>query len=176
MSLTPIDIESRRFRRSLFGYRRDEVDHFLQQAADSLSQAVLEREETSRLSAQLRAEAEQVRRHERTLIEALAAGERLTEERRAVAQQEAERIVAEARRHAEQLIAHTRAEVTRVESQLQRLKIERETFESRLVALLDEHRRLLEIRKQEAGLADRLRTRTTLPQTPLQDDAVIDRG
>jgi cell division initiation protein len=175
MALTPIEIESRRFGRSLSGYNRAEVDAFLQQVADALSQAVFERDELGRQTAQLMGRVEQVQRQERTLIEALAAGERLTEDRRNMAQQEAERIVADARRHAEQIISHTRAECTRVEGQLLRLKVEREAFENRLSALLDEHKRLLEIRRQEAGLADKLRTRSSVPPALGEADPLVER-
>lgn len=176
MSLTSLDIESRRFQRAILGYQRSEVDAFLRQVSDALAQAVLERDEIHRLLQGARGEAERVKQQERTLFEALAASERITEDRRQIAQQEAERIIADARRHAEQIINHTRAEVTRIEGQLLRLKVERETFENRLAALLDEHRRLLEIRRQEAGLADKLRTRSTVPPALGEDEPIPDRG
>ena len=162
MPLTPLDIESRRFRRQLLGYRRSEVEQFLASAADALSQAILEREELARQLKATREELESFRQRERTLIEALSAAERIAEERKQAAQKDAERIIADARRHAERIIASTREEVIRVEQQIMRLKAEREGFESRLAALLNEHRRLIELRRQE-GRAAEPGSRSTLP-------------
>jgi DivIVA domain-containing protein len=172
MSMTAIDIESQKFGRSLFGYDRKHVEGFLREVADRLSEAVLERDELARQVGELRAETDRVKGQEKTLIDALASGERIIEERRQIAMHEAERILADARRQAEQVINRARQEVGRIESHLLRLRVERETFENRLTALLDEHRRLLEIRKQEAGLADQLRARTSLPQ-PLDTEEPI---
>ncbi|RMF76962.1 MAG: DivIVA domain-containing protein [Acidobacteria bacterium] len=164
MPLTPLDIESRRFRRQLFGYRRSEVEQFLASVADALSQAVLEREDLARQLKAMREELEGFRQRERTLIEALSAAERIAEERKQAAQKEAERIIADARRHAERIIANTREEVIRVEQQIIRLKAEREGFESRLAALLNEHRRLMELRRQEGRGAEPPATgRSTMP-------------
>jgi len=165
MPLTPLDIEAQRFGRRLLGYGRAEVESFLRACADALSQANLEREEQARLSQTARSEAESYRERERTLVEALATAKRVAEEQKSRAQQEAERIIADARRHAEQLIQQTQSEVMRVEKQILRLKVERETFESRLNGLLDEHRRLLEIRRHEVGVAEQLRARSTRPPT-----------
>ncbi len=163
MGLTPLDIESRRFKRELLGYSRREVDDLLRQSADALSQANLEREELTRVLLAARGEADDYRAREKTLIEALAGAERLTEERRALAEQDAERIMAEARLQAESLLSRTRNEMTRIEQQILRLKVERETFETRLLGLLEEHRRAVEIRRQEASLSDKLRPRSPVP-------------
>lgn len=185
MPLTPLDIESRNFKRELAGYSRREVDDLLRNAADALSQVNLEREELARLLSTARHEVDEYRSREKTLIEALAAAERLTEERRENAQREADRMLgetrakvermiidareqserlaaeareqaekmqADARLQAETLLQRTRAELSRIEQQIVRLKVERETFENKLVGLIDEHRRLIEIRRQEAGL------------------------
>lgn len=166
MGLTPLDIESRRFKREILGYSRREVDELLRLSADALSQANLERDEMARVLQLARQEADEHRGRETTLIQALAAAERLTEERKALAEGAAERIMAEARQQAEALLARTRSEMTRIEQHILRLKVERETFENRLLSLLEEHRRLLEIRRQEASLSDKLRPRTPAAATP----------
>lgn len=169
MPLTPLDIESRRFKRDILGYSRQEVDQMLRAAADALSQANLEKEESLRLLQAARREVDEYRSREKTLIESLAAAERLTEERKSLAHQESERIISDARRQAEDLLQRTRAEVTRIEQQILRLKVERENFEARLLGLIDEHRRLIEMRRQEAGLTDKLRPRpSAAPANPAQ--------
>jgi DivIVA domain-containing protein len=167
MGLSPLDIESRRFKRELLGYSRREVDDLLRQSADALSQANLEREEFARVLQAARAEVDDYRSREKTLIEALAAAERLTEERRAMAEVESERIMSDARQQAENLLSRTRNEMSRIEQQILRLKVERETFENRLLSLLEEHRRTIEIRRQEASLSDKLRPRAPAPPLPV---------
>jgi DivIVA domain-containing protein len=163
MALTPLDIEARRFARGPFGFRPGDVQAFLRECADALSEANLEREEYARKLQAAQEELQTFRNREKTLIDALASAEQLTEERKMMAHAEADKIIAEAHRHAEQMIARTRAEVSRVEQQILRLKIERETFENRLVSLLDEHRRVMEVRRQELGVADQLVGRSTRP-------------
>ncbi len=163
MTVTPLDIEGRRFKRELFGYSRREVDELRRLVADSLSETVLERDEQARLLAAVRKELDDHRSREKTLIDGLAAAERLTAERKALAREEAEKILREAREQAEQMLTRTRADLSRIEQQIMRLKVERENFENRLLALVDEHRRLVEIRRQEADLSDKLRGRTTRP-------------
>jgi cell division initiation protein len=170
MPLTPLDIESRRFRRQLFGFRRSEVESFLQSAADALSQAVLDREEQVRSAQAAREDLTQYREREKALIEALGAAERLSEEQREKAREEADRIVADAQRRSDEMIRHTQEELARVEKQILRLKVERESFESRLNALLDEHRRMLELRRQELGVAEQIRARTARPPASLDED------
>ncbi len=165
MPLTPLDIESRRFKRETFGYNKDEVQTFLRAAADALSQMTLEKEELGRMMQAARGEIDDYRHRERVLIDALSASEKIGEDRRAAAQEEAERIVAEARFQAEQLLARTREEITRLQQHILRMKTEREMFENRLSALIDEHRRLLDIRRQEAVVTDRLRARSSVPPT-----------
>ena len=44
------------------------------------------------------------------------------------------------------------------------------TFEFRLSGLLDEHRRLLDVRRQEALVADKLRARSSLPPAATPTD------
>lgn len=163
MTLTPLDIEGRRFKRELFGYSRREVDELRRVAADSLSEIVLERDEQARLLTAVRKELEEYRGREKTLIEGLAAAERLTAERKALAREEAEKMLRDARDQAEQMLGRTRGDLTRIEQQILRLKVERENFENKLLGLLDEHRRMVEIRRQEADLSDKLRPRTTRP-------------
>ncbi len=163
MPLTPNDIESQAFAKQLWGYRPSQVDNFLRAAADALSAQILDRDEMGRTVQGLNSELEAFRQKERALLDALTAAERLAEERKLEAKKNAEQILADARRQAEQIVAQTHTEITRLEQQILRLKVERESFEARLSAVIDEHRRLLEIRRQEVGVGDRLQVRTSMP-------------
>jgi cell division initiation protein len=177
MPLTSLDIESRRFKKELWGYRKADVEAFLRSAADALSQAVLEKEELARRINELGSELEQFRQRERTLIEALSSAEHLADQRKALAEHEAERIIGDARSQAERIIARTRDEVTRVEQQIIRLKVERESFESKLAGLINEHRRLLDVRRRDipaaGGAGETVRfpsSRTTVPPPHAEEE------
>lgn len=163
MPLTPLDIESKRFAREMFGYRKSEVENFLRACADTLSQVKLEKEELTRLLQATKNEFETFREREHTLLEALASSERIAQDRKSQAEKEAEQIVAMAHQRAQKLIEGTQAEMLRMEQQITQLKVERETFEGRLNMLIDEHRRLLDVRRRELGVADKLRGRSTRP-------------
>ena len=137
MPLSPLDIESRRFKRALGGYSRIEVESFLAQELAQKVKGLLEELET-------------LRGRENRLMEALSAAERLAAERKALANDEAERMVQDARRRAEEIIKSTHENLRRVEDQISRLQIERESFENRLSTLIDDHRRLIEMRREDA--------------------------
>ncbi len=163
MALSPLDIESQTFKREMGGYRRRDVDAFMRNVSDALQHANMEKEELARMLQAARGELDGFRSRERTLMEALASAERLAEERRAMAQAEGDRIISDARRHSEKIIERAREELLRIEQQILRLKVERQTFENRLSSLLDEHQRLLDLRRQESGVAEKLRGRTSAP-------------
>jgi cell division initiation protein len=94
--LTPNDIVNKQFRQKLRGYAQDEVDEFLQEAADSLFQAL---EENQRLRAQVaetKARVEQYQGTENLIQSALVMAERTAEDVRAAASREAGLIIREA--------------------------------------------------------------------------------
>jgi cell division initiation protein len=166
MPLSPLDIESRSFKKKLYGYDASEVDAFLALVADALQQVILQRDEQARRAEELTAQLESFRKREAELIEGLSESKRIGEERRAIAQQEAEAIVASARSHAESIIARTRKDLGDVEQQIARAQYERERFENSLSSLLDYHRRLLELRRdqqQAGGTSEKPPSRSTMP-------------
>lgn len=150
MPLSPLDIESRRFKRAMGGYSRVEVESFLAQVADTLSNTILEKQELAQKVKGLLEELETLRSRENRLMDALSAAERLADERKALANDEAERMVQDAHRRAEDIIKKTHEKLRRVEDQIARLQIERESFENRLSTLIDDHRRLIEMRREDA--------------------------
>ena len=167
MPLSPLDIESRRFKRALGGYSKVEVESFLAQVADTLSNVILEKQELAQKIKGLLEELETLRSRENRLMDALSAAERLAEERKALANEEADRMMQDAHRRAEEIIKKTHEKLRRVEDQIARLQIERESFENRLSTLIDDHRRLIEMRREDARLGERGRElegeRTTQP-------------
>lgn len=164
MPLSPLDIETRRFRRRLSGYDRNEVESFLASAGDALQQANLFAEQRARRVQELEEELEGFRERDRQLVQALSASERLSEERLDQARSEAERIIAAAREQAELLIARTQKELHTIRLQIAEAKAERDRFFNELRSLIDQHRRLLDLRAEEAAKdGGALRARSPAP-------------
>jgi cell division initiation protein len=131
--LTPNDIVNKQFRHTLRGYAQDDVDEFLQQAAEAFFQAL---EEGQRLRAQLaemRARLEQYQGTENLIKSALVMAERTAEEVRTSANREADLILREAE-------DRTREERAAVEE----LRQARLRIMSELHAMLTSHLNLLE--------------------------------
>lgn len=127
IDLTPIEIRKKKgdFPRSLRGYDVDEVDLFLDLAADRLEEVVTRMRE---LEARLYQQAEQLelyRGRERALTEALVSAEALREEVRRQAEEEATLIRRAAELSAEELRSAALQAVAREEEAVRRLRARR---------------------------------------------------
>lgn len=131
--LTPNDMVNKQFRQKLRGYAQDEVDEFLQEAAESLFQAL---EENQRLRAQLaemKTRVEQYQGTENLIQSALVMAERTAEDVRSAANREAELLIREA------------GERTREErAAMEELRQARLRIMTELHAMLSAHLNLLE--------------------------------
>jgi cell division initiation protein len=169
MKISSLEIEEQQFRRKLNGYDPAEVDSFLRLIAGELERLNLERENLRIEASSLKAEAEEARKRERTLQEAIAAATRIAEQIRDEGQREAEEMLGEARLRAERMIEQAQRERNELESEITRLRIERETFENRLRMAIDEHRRLLDLRHEREAASGELRL-FSQPDDPKADD------
>lgn len=114
--LTPVDIRNKQFRSAMRGYASDEVDSFLEQAAESLSAALQELDRLGREVARLEAETAGYKKTEEAIKSALVLAQSAAEDTRASARQQAEQIVAQARLAADrevERLAAARAERVR---------------------------------------------------------------
>jgi len=156
MKITAQDIELQRFKRTMRGYDPQEVDAFLRMVAGEVQGLTLEREEARSEAGRLRAEIEEARKREQTLQVAIAAAERIAEQIRGEGQREAESVMNEARTRADRMIEHAQRELMELDREITRLRIERETFENRLRIAIDEHRRLLDLRRERTSRSEDL--------------------
>jgi cell division initiation protein len=113
IDLTPLDIRNKRhdFRKGMRGYETQEVDSFLELAAERLEELVREnlqlRERTQALEAQVRSQSER----EAAVRDALVTAQELRTEIREQARQEADKVVEDARTESRRMIAEAEAEV-----------------------------------------------------------------
>jgi DivIVA domain-containing protein len=103
--LTPLDVRSQEFTRTIRGYDRNQVNEFKMAVSDELERLLRDRsqyeERLRRMDEQLRA----YREREHAMNEALVAAQQLRVDSKAQAEREAELLIREARAKAEQIIA-----------------------------------------------------------------------
>lgn len=123
IDLTPLDVRKKRgdFRRSLRGYDPDEVDQFLELAAERMEELVLENGELGRKVDSLSERVEAREGREKAVQEALVTAQELRDEIRSQARQEADLIRREAEMEARSVCDEAREEADRIEDRTQRL-------------------------------------------------------
>jgi cell division initiation protein len=154
--LTAMDIENQAFHTSFRGYDRGEVDLFLRSVAEEIERLNLEHGEMLEQVGQLREDLEELRAREQTLQKTLISAQRMTEEMKQRAGKESELLVQEARLRAERLLKDGQDRMARLEMDINRSKLERETFERRLRGVLEQHLALLDMRSDAQEGLDNL--------------------
>lgn len=155
--LTAMDIEKQDFTRKMRGFDPDEVQMFLKAVAEEIERLNLEnatlREENGTLAQRL----DEFQDRERTLQETLVTAQRMSTDLRDRSKHEAELLVREARVKAERLLEQAQDQLQALENEIGRIRLEREAFESRLRAAIEEHLSLIDLRRQEKADVDNLR-------------------
>ena len=155
--MTAMDVEKQEFARKMRGYDVDEVRMYLKAVAEEIARLQLDnqsqREDLGRLTVRL----EDFRERERTLQETLVTAQKMSEEMKGKSAKEAELLVKEARLKGERILEQAQDQLQMLENEIGRLRLEKDAFENRLRAMLEEHVALLDLRKQERGDLDNLR-------------------
>jgi cell division initiation protein len=155
--LTAMDIEKQDFTRKMRGFDPDEVLMFLRAVAEEIERLNLEngtlREENGSLTLRL----DEFKDRERTLQETLVTAQRMSADLRDRSKQEAELLVREARVKAERLLEQAQDQLQSLENEIGRVRLEKDAFENRLRASIEEHLSLLDLRRQEKADIDNLR-------------------
>lgn len=154
MKITPLEIRSVPFKKSLRGYDVREVESFKELAATALEEAV--REITS-LEEQLRESSIQLNQHtenEKTLKDAITTAQRIMDDIRANAKKEAELTMAEAKLQGDELVRQAQGRALLLQDEIYRLKKQRMEIESAIKAILDYHSSRLLLEEEESKRAD----------------------
>ena len=151
MKVTPLDLRQQKFRVTMRGYDRNEVDALLNEVADDYEQALKETDRLQNELSRLEAVIAEHREHERNLRNTLLTAQRLSDEIREHAEQEARRVVDEAQSRAELVIQQTQGRVDEVQREIDNLKMKRRDVETTLQSTIATLRNALEfVREQEA--------------------------
>ena len=155
MTVNRIDLLNHTFSRALRGYDPEEVDSFLQDAADAMARLGDERVRLSNHVAQLENRlAEHVER-ESVLHEALLSSQKMTEEMKAAAQKEAQLIIEAAQNRAESLINQANLRLARVLDEISEARKLKAQFEFKVRSVIEGHLKLLELGQMEDARLER---------------------
>lgn len=155
--LTAMDIEKQEFTRKMRGYEADEVRLFLRAVAEEVERVNLENATLREENGALQIRVEDYKDRERALQETLVTAQRMSADLKDRSKAEAELLVKEARVKAERLLEQAQDQLHALENEIGRVRLEKDAFESRLRAAIEEHLSLLDLRKQEKADIDNLR-------------------
>jgi cell division initiation protein len=155
--LTAMDIEKQTFTRKMRGLDPDEVQLFLRAVADELGRLNLENQQLAEETAELRERVDEYKDRERALQETLVTAQMMSADLKVKSKAEADLLVKEARFKAERLLEQAQDQLQALENEIGRLRLEKDAFENRLRAAIEEHLSLLDLRRQEKADTDNLR-------------------
>lgn len=134
--LTPLDIENKRFGRSLKGYNVDEVDEFLDELTVGYEKLYKENNELKEQIENSKKDLEHYRSVEHTLQNTLVMAQTTAEDIKKMAQQQADQIVNEANLKAKKAVEDLDRQEFELRVKLEEKKKDYEVFKSKMERLL----------------------------------------
>lgn len=149
MAVNRIDLLHHKFSKSLRGYSVEEVDSFLQDAADAMGRLSDEKVRLANRVSQLEARLQEFVQREAALRDTLLAGQKMSDELRASAQKEAQLILEAAQARAENVNNQAEARLARLLEEIGEAKKLKAQFEFQVRAVIEGHLKLLELGRME---------------------------
>lgn len=144
MRLTPLDIRKQPFRKTLYGFDKDHVNTFLDMVATEFEQLVKKNNELSNQVKVLQGKNEHYATIEKTLNDTLMTAQEAAEKAKTNATKEAELIIKDAQLRANKIEERSRQNVNKLDADFQTLRIQRDSFLSRLRSLVNDHMVILD--------------------------------
>lgn len=152
--ITANDVNMKRFEQARPGYKTEEVDEFLKEIADQLTQMIEEKNDTDNKIGILVESIRQYKNDEEALKEALIGAQKQARSVIAEAQERAEGIIAEAQSKAEQIISSANVKADEIigstglraekaKEELDKLKREVSDFKSDILGMYKKHLELI---------------------------------
>ena len=143
MKITPIEIRKYEFKKVFRGYDADEVRYFLEMVADELEAVNREKLELESRVERFDSELSEYRQIEKSMQDALVVAKETSDKSLANARKEADLIIGDAEAKADRIIEDARKEASRIQSEITRLKMERDAFLVKIKNLLRSEMELL---------------------------------
>lgn len=164
IGLTPGDLYQRRFRRALIGgYAMEDVDDFVEDAAEHVHELTQQIEDAESEKAALERKVNQSREVEATLRDALVNAHKYTENIVDSAKREADAIRERARAELERARLEAAQLPERLSREVRQLEEQRDRLRNELEAILETHRNLLRAQLDPAQISHES---TEEPRTP----------
>lgn len=145
MSLTPVDIRNKEFKKAMFGgYDKNDVDDFLDLVMQEMERLIREAARAQEAAAHLEQKLQEYRNLEETLNRTLIAAQETADGIKANARREAELIIQEARLQAERLVEAGQVKARRILQENAELQKQTEMLRINLQQLLHAQLELLE--------------------------------
>jgi len=136
LTLTPLDIHNKEFRKSFRGYDEEEVDEFLDYVVKEYEKMFKENIELKEALAAKDSNIDQYRDLEETLKKTLVIAQQTSDDMKQGAAREAELIIGEARLKGEQIVAAAEEKAKSLLRKYEEIQKEEQLFKSKFRALL----------------------------------------
>ena len=142
--LTPLDIENKRFTRTLKGYNVEEVDDFLDQLTLEYEKLYKENAEYRNQADKYQKDLEHYRNVEHTLQNTLVMAQTTAEDIKSMAQKQADQIIRDAQNDARKAVDELNKEEFEIRRRLEDLKRQFDVYKAKMEALLISQLELLQ--------------------------------
>ena len=147
--LTPLDIENKRFTKTIKGYNVDEVDDFLDQLTIEYEKLYKENAEYKNKFDQLNKELEHYKTVEHTLQNTLLMAQSTAEDIKTMAQKQADQIIDDAKSEAKKMVEDVNKDEIEIRRKTEDLKKQFEVYKAKMEALLIAQLELLQNKNDE---------------------------
>ena len=145
--ITAMEVERQKFSRKVRGFDPEEVTLYLRSVAEEIERLNLYNAKLLEENGRLRNEVKANAAREHTLQQTLVTAKKMSEELKERSQIQADQLMHEARIRAERTLQETQDQLARLEAEISRAKLDRDLFEKRLEATIEEHLKMLEQRR-----------------------------
>lgn len=147
--LTPLDIENKRFTKTIKGYNVDEVDDFLDQVTVEYERLYKENSEYKGKFDQLNKELEHYKTVEHTLQSTLLMAQSTAEDIKIMAQKQADQIIDDAKKESQKILEGINKDEVEIRRKTEDLKKQFEVYKAKMEALLISQLELLQDKDNE---------------------------
>lgn len=143
MSLTPLDIHNKEFRRSLRGYNEDEVNEFLDQIIKDYEALIRENKELAGQVQTMQERLDHFTNIEETLSKTIIVAQEAADEVKGNSKKEAQLIIREAEKNADRIINESLVKSGKISLEIEELKKQASIYRTRFRTLLEAQLELL---------------------------------
>jgi len=144
MSKSKVDILHHKFGKSIFGYKKEEVDFLLQELADQIGKLTEENAVLKSKIDELEKSVSDYKGREKVLQNTLITTQKMVEDVKANAHKQAKNIIEEAQNKAEEILNKAHKRLSQIHADITELKRQKNRFEVELRSLIEGHLKLLD--------------------------------